>query len=175
LSCKLSKRMYYYTRKHCNHFNQCFMQFYIVLIHKLVVSRSFKIARTFRTNELTRLFKPTPHPFFRTASLTKNLIFFRVEVLKIHFENSLLLLKKFAHLLLTTGPCELSRPKKCVKQQSLTHSLVCYYPCIGFMYYVSVLLVEETRSTRRKQPTCRKAHNVVSTTPHHERDSNSQL
>jgi hypothetical protein len=68
LSCKLSKRMYYYTR---NHFYQCFMQFYIILIHKFVVSRSFKIRfcsdlsnyrpfglltfgpLTLRTNELT--------------------------------------------------------------------------------------------------------------------------
>ena len=51
MSCKLSKRMYYYTRKHGNHFYQCFMQFYIILIHKFVVSRSFKIlfARIFRT------------------------------------------------------------------------------------------------------------------------------
>jgi hypothetical protein len=43
LSCKLSKRMYYYTRKRGNHFYQCCMQFYIILIHKFVVSRSFKI------------------------------------------------------------------------------------------------------------------------------------
>ena len=45
LSCKLSKRMYYYTRKRGNHFYQCFMQFYITCIsmHKFVVSRSFKI------------------------------------------------------------------------------------------------------------------------------------
>ena len=43
LSCKLSKRMYYYTRKRCNHFYQCFIQFYIILIQKFVVSRSFKI------------------------------------------------------------------------------------------------------------------------------------
>jgi len=33
LSCKLLKRMYYYTRKRGNHFYQCFMQFYIILIH----------------------------------------------------------------------------------------------------------------------------------------------
>ena len=43
LSCKLSKRMYYCTRKRGNHFYQCSMQFYIILIHKFVVSRSFKI------------------------------------------------------------------------------------------------------------------------------------
>ena len=43
LSCKLSKEMYYYTRKRGNHFYQCFVQFYIILIHKFVVSRSFKI------------------------------------------------------------------------------------------------------------------------------------
>ena len=43
LSCKLSKRMYYYMRKHGNHFYQCFMQFYSILMHKFVVSRSFKI------------------------------------------------------------------------------------------------------------------------------------
>jgi hypothetical protein len=43
LSCKLSKRMYYYTRKRGNHFYQCFIQFYIILIHKFVVSRLFRI------------------------------------------------------------------------------------------------------------------------------------
>ena len=43
LSCKLSKGMYYYTRKRGNHFYQCFVQFYTILIHKFVVSRSFKI------------------------------------------------------------------------------------------------------------------------------------
>ena len=35
--------IYYYTRKRGNHFYQYFMQFYIILMHKFVVSRSFKI------------------------------------------------------------------------------------------------------------------------------------
>jgi len=33
---------------------------------------------------------------------------------------------------------------------------------------------EGNRSTWRKPPTCHKSHNVVSGTPRHERDSNSQ-
>jgi len=35
--------MNYYMRKRGNHFYQCFMQFYIILIHTFVVWRSFKI------------------------------------------------------------------------------------------------------------------------------------
>ena len=42
-NCHCRKRIYHYTRKRGNHFYQCFMQFYIILIHKFVVSRSFKI------------------------------------------------------------------------------------------------------------------------------------
>jgi hypothetical protein len=80
--------LFVFTRKRCCHFSdpvlsvrpgskcpntrrdfyQCFMQFYIILIHKFVVSRSFKIRfcldisdyrpfglLTLRTNELTRV------------------------------------------------------------------------------------------------------------------------
>ena len=67
----LSKRMYYYTRKRGNHFYKCFIQFYIILIHKFVVLRSFKIwlcsdlsdywpfgPLTLQTNELTRCYSP---------------------------------------------------------------------------------------------------------------------
>jgi hypothetical protein len=102
LSCKLSKRMYYYTRKHGNHFYKCFMQFYIILIHKFVVSRSFKIRfcsdlsdyrpfglltlwtidpsdywpfglLTLRTNELTRL--PQAHSNESLSELQISCIF----------------------------------------------------------------------------------------------------
>ena len=42
----------------------------------------------------------------------------------------------------------------------------------------SVLLMDGTGGTQRKSPTCRKSlqplsHKVVSSTPHHEQDSNS--
>jgi hypothetical protein len=45
-------------------------------------------------------------------------------------------------------------------------------------YFNSIVAVSfiggGNRSTQRKPATCRKSHNVVSGTPHHEWDSNSQ-
>jgi hypothetical protein len=43
------------------------------------------------------------------------------------------------------------------------------------LYREFIFIGEGNGSTRRKPPTCHKSHNVVSSTPHDERYSNSQL
>ncbi len=71
---------------------------------------------------------------------------------------------------------------------SCPEALTFYLFWFGFMVFSdnisaiswrSVLLCGGNRSTPRKLPTCRKSltlsHNVVSSTPYHERDLNSQL